>query len=1839
MGRNFTWLATGGGAWSLASNWNDVTDGIDPSLVVPGPQDNVGVTGPTGTGIQTITGQGDVLAAAFAGNTALTGSFVAASLTSGAGGGGGLLEIDQGSLDAGTLDVASGDLLASGTSTALSVSGALTIGAGQSGLGAAACGLDATAGATVQAASLALDASAAALYVDAASSLEVGTVGGAAPGLLTIDTGATLSGQGNANAYGADLNDGSIIATGGDLLVGTLTGTGVLDIGGGAVLTLNGRTGAGQHVLFAGAQGTLAIATEFDQPQGTISLFAAGDAIDMLGSPISAATYRATGSNIGVLTLWYGSQAADTLTLAGNYAGDAFLTAGDGGLGTLITVAPQTSGGGGGPDPGTAAPDVYQWVAAGGGNWKHAANWTDITAGQNPAHVAPGANNLVTIDSPTAGSFAVIAGPANAATLTLGGDIALAGIFNIGTLAIGQNATAQPGALDLLPGSTLAATAAVIGDGALSVAGGAVLAVAGTLVMGGGASGVGLPATALSATAGGTFTAAALTLGGGSGDSITTDPTGVIEIGTAGGAAAGAVTVDAGATLAGSGSVNPFGAIVDNGTIAALGGTLTLGAALGSGVLSIGAGAGLALNAGTAMGITFGGAGSELLLADELVAVTGTLTGFVQGDAIDIENDPITAATTGVAGGNTVLSLYYGSTLVNRLILAGVLGGHFVLTPDGAGGTAIVLSGNSGGGGGGGQGNTDLLAWADPGTGGPWSAASNWYDVTTGSAALAPPGAQNTVQITGPDGISFQSIGGPGLCASLQFWGNSLLVHAFDAPTLTVGGTSGGTLSAGTVEVGASSGLTATAQASILDGTLLVGTGGLLSIGATLSVGDGTPGDSAAYSLLSVSGSGTAQLAGLALGGGGDAAVQTGATGVIEIGTAGNAAAGAVTIDSGVAAGGNGDINLGGLVVVDGTLTASGGTLVVGAVSGFGTLSIGAEATLALTAVDECAIDFASAGGATLLLPGTAETPAAPLFGFGPGDAIVTGSSQVSAVHYTPGAGDIGTLTMYDGSAIAGTLLLAGDFAGDSFSLAPDGDGSDISVQGQNNTAPSAGTPTPDDYEWIGAAGTGWNSAANWRDVTAGQDPAAIAPGAHDLVTVQGATGSAYTDIIGPADASSLALYGNVALVGAYTIGVLAVGGASQAGALAVSAGSCIDAGFTTIFGGVALQGGALDTGATLSLAGGALIAAGGAAVQAAGLTMSGPAVLTVDALSAVEIGTAGGAARGAVTVDAGATLAGAGAADPTGAVIDEGTITAGGGTLTLGGVAGTGTLLVGVGATLALEGAAAAGLLIDFAGPGTLDARNATPSADIANFGDGDEIILPVTGITDTEYAQTAPGLGVLTLLAGRSVLATLNLVGVGLGQSFAATAAAGGTVITTQTTDWGGGGGTVRNPGTESSSGTFGVVQDFAFWQDLPQPAQDVLAAMQAAHGNEAWIDTSTDGSSWDNPAPATANFAVLSDPDPRTIVGLPAGYTALLAQGLNPVWLADAGAGNALLLGNDGNDTISGTGANDTMVGGSGNTLFFANYAADIYGGGNDTIITGQGDARITTAAGARSVVYLGATSSNLVSQGDDLVLCAPGAGSNDTIWAVQQDTIFAASVGRTTVVTGNGPSAIIGNPGQLAIDGGAGNGSVVFAGAASFTQYNGGGGAAVIVGGSGYLQLRGGTGAVTVFGGAGPAVIAGAAGPSFYLVGNGASTVTAASGNGVWLVGAANDSLIASGGNILLWGANSAGNDVFQAGSGACTASGGSGGDTFLGGAGAATLVGGSGADVFSFTSGLAGGADLIENFNIVSDSIVLYGYAGYTSSVADGSEVITLKDGTSIELNGIASLAGVNIVLS
>jgi fibronectin-binding autotransporter adhesin len=1851
--RSFTWLATNGGAWSVASNWDDITDGIDPSLIAPGAQDSATVQGATGNATTMLTGPGSAAAVAFFNNVGLSGVFDVGAMSLGTDGNGGLLAISAGTVTAGMATVTSGSILTSGASTSFIVTGAMTLGDSVSG---ESCNLDATSNGRVQLGGLALGTGAASLYVDPTGSIEIGGTGGARPGALTIDAGAALTGTGTANAYGMIVNNGTITAAGGDLLIGATTGQGLLAIQAGAALTLNGATGTGQAVLFAGSQATLAIATEFDQPQGAITGFAPGDAIDMLGDQISAATYKSTGNNTGILTLFYGNQVADTLTLLGSYANDVFLTAGDGALGTLITVAPNANGGGT-LSGGTSTPDQYLWTAAGSGNWTNAHNWEDVTTGANPAKVAPGVNNLVTIAASQSGSFTVIAGPADAASLSVTGDLAMTGTFALGSLVLGTGGTggndAVQATLDLLPATQMTAGTATIADGELSLSGGATLAIAGALTMGGGPSGIGLPVTQLAVSAGASLTAASLTLGGGSGDSITTDPTAIIEIGTAGGAKAGAVTIDPGATLSGNGQVNPFGVLVDNGTIAASGGALTIGAVTGTGSLAIGANAALVLNASTAVPVVFTGAGATLAVADELVTVGGTLTGFAAGDAIDIENDPITSVSTAKSGADLILTLWYNATQVAHFTLAGsYTGDRFFLVPDGASGTDVLVdTGNGGGGGGGGQGTTDLLSWVQP-VSGNWNKAANWFDLTTNTAATAPPGTLNQVQITGPTGTNFQTIGGPAACAAMSYFGNTYLNGAFTTGSLTIGGVPmGGTgLTPGTLDIGNATSLAA-ATAAIIDGALLVsGNTATLTVAGTLSLGGGAPDPQGPDAILSASGGGTILLGGLSLGGGAGAWVAADALSAIEIGGLGDAQAGAVVIDAGIGVAGNGQINQSGLTIVNGTLAAQGGTLLLGAVSGTGALQIGATATLELTAAEACPIAM-TGGGATLLLAGPSESLGVPLSGFAQGDQIVIASSQVGAVAYAPGAGNVGTLTLYNGADIAGTILLAGNFSGDVFTVQPDGIGTLIGVQAGQGGA-SGGTTTPDDYLWIGGTTGLWNTASNWTDITAGQAQAAIAPGVNDLDTIQGGT-SAFTTITGPANAASLTLTGEVALIGQYAVGELQIGAGATTGLLALGAGTDLQAAQAAITGGIVAQGGTLLTTGTLTLQSGVLAASAAAILQADFLVLAGAGdAVTLDSTSSFEIGTAGAAALGDITIDAGFVLSGSGVLSAQGQIVDQGTITAmagaGGAALAIGAVSGAGTLLIGIGANLLLQSTAAAALLIDFAGPGTLTVATAMPQAAIAGFGDGDVIAVPLSGITSADYAVTGPNMGILTLEAGDQAVATLTLVGVGQGQGFSVAAGAGGTLITTETNDQGGGGSNMRGGDTGTGGGQAGIISGFAFWQDLPDYVQAALSAFQANVGGTSYVFTSPDGSYFGDYQPGYANFAVVEAPQPDTIAGntivLPPGYDALLVEGAGlggnvPLKITDGTGNHVLLVGNAANDTIVANGPDDTLVGGmGGNSILWASTTDTVYGGGNDTIITNSGPCDVTTSTAGKSVVFAGASDNIISLDGADTLVAVGGAGANDTVNGgnAGNDIIFAPGTGLLNVYGGASTEIVVGFGGTIRMYGGIANGSTLWCGNAAQALYYGGAGSAVVIGGSGDLFVQGGAGAVTVFAGSGDTLIQGAPGPSEFVAGEGASTITAAAGNLVWLAGAANDSLVATGGNATIWGANSTGDNVFQAGTGPCTLSGGLGNDTFLGGTGAALMLAGKGGDVFSFTNALAGGADIIRNFSTTNDQIDLHGYSGFTNALVGGSEVLSLSDGTTITLSGIGSMTGVTV---
>ncbi len=1846
--RSFVWLSIGGGAWSIGANWADTTDGTDPSSLVPGAQDSITVTGPTGAAVQTITGPGLAAAALFTGNTLLSGSFSIGALTLGQAASGGLLELaGSTALQCGTANIVCGSFLA-GAGSSFSASG--TLGLGATGSQAA---FNLTGGGTATVAALFLGAAADSIYVDTASVLEVGGVGQGRAGQLTIDAGGMLSGQGSANAFGAVANNGTISAQGGTLAVGTLSGTGSLVIGAGATLALDGACAAGQAVSFAGANATLALQAEFDAPAGVLSGFAAGDAIDVEGSLISGASFQAAGPQGGTLTLFYGTQVATTLRLSGSYAGDVFLTTGDGAGGTLITVAAAVSGGGG-TAPGTATPDQYGWTGGPSGRWNVAADWADITKGQSPASLAPGLHDLVTIaSSPTA--FSVIAGPGNAASLTTTGDVALTGSVGVGTLVVGSISSAAyvAGTLDLLSGAMLTAMSAAVPDGLLSVSGSlSGVTVSSTLVLGGTPFGVGQPTAALDVTAGGSVQAGTLQMGGGAGASIVTDPTGTVEIGSAGGAVAGAVTVDAGARLNGNGSVNPYGLIIDNGTILASGGTLSLGTVSGSGSLTIGAGATLELLAATADPITLlgsaGNGASVLAFAGARAAPAGLISGFAAGDAIDLEGSLATGVQLIQGSSSNTLVLSYGSAVVARLLLSGSFTSQrFVVLPDGSGGSLISLTAATGGGGGGGQTGTDQLAWTNP-VSGAWGRGANWTDYTQGAQASAPPGAQTPVVISGPGGTVFEDITGQGTCASLSVSGNTILSGSF-ATGLVTGG-------AGALVLGLGTTLTA-AQAAFAGTEMLAsGTGAALAVSGTLSLAGGA--------LLATLARGSVQCGTLSLNAG---VVSVDVSSSVEVGMLGGAAAGYVTIDAGSLASGSGAIATAGSVTDNGLILAQGGTLALGAVSGSGTLEVGTGATLELLAAETCPVGFAG-NGATLLIAGAAM-PAGIISGFQAGDAIVTADTPVDSVSYQQGSAGAGTLTLGEAGQVVGRLLLAGNYAGDNFAVQPNGTGAEITVGAQAASGPPAGTATPDSFVWIGGQGSLWSTAGNWADRTSGQTPAAVAPGLANNVFVAGGSGVALA-VSGPANAAVLSISGTVALAGAFSFGTLAVGSVGGAGGLlALGSGAAVASGSAAVVGGVALNGGTFSVGATLALGvagqAGVLDAAAGLA-QAGGLTLAGSGSALVAGLTgAIEVGGAQGAAAGTVQIDAGGVLSGAGNVSAAGVIADMGTITAAGGTLTLGAVSGTGTLLVGVGADLALTSTASGQLTADFAGGGTLALGQAALAASpqIADFGVGDQIFLAAGGATSASYAQTTPGSGVLTIDAGTQILAQLTLLGDQSGLAFTVAGSAGGSTILTAVPDntSGQGGNFMTNPSTDigfqvNQQSLNTSLQNAGLGFALPE-----IDAFMGIQSYNEWF--SADGQA---PAPGYGWMApflpYLEVVGPLTQTGVSGsaplaafavlpGYTALIAEGGAPLTLSDNSAGGDLIVGSAGGGNIYAHAGDDTLVGAAGaNTLFETNLTGAsnttngntlfIHGGGNDTISTNNDSAAVTTSGGS-SEVLLGTGGNNTVMlDGSDTVICGTGPVDDVTVNAavgLGHNVAFGPASGTLNFTAGATQSIVVGEGGQINMIGGSGNNSLLFAGSSS-ANYIGGTGTAGIVGGSGETYIQGGAAPVDVFGGSGNLILTSPAAGSIVVLNQGNNNIAAGAGVDAWLGGSSNNTVAGSAGAFVFGGTND-GSNVFNAGAGSETLWGGLGADTFQGGTGHALLESGSGHDVFDFLNGNSAN-DTIGGFVVGQDTIDLSGY-GPTApqiSYAYGDSILNLQDGTQIVVYGVANLTASSLSL-
>lgn len=407
---------------------------------------------------------------------------------------------------------------------------------------------------------------------------------------------------------------------------------------------------------------------------------------------------------------------------------------------------------------GVRSPNTNAYVWAGAltyGYWASASNWKDATTGRTPAPYSPGPLTPVTIaglSQPILGQTSeTILGGGSAASIGLTGNVILDGSYTAkgaldvtsGALLVYAHSTVAAGSVNVHADTTVSNDSTFSASGTLSVSSGTLRTQGGTVSVGGAATNTGgliLVDAGGKLTIGGTLTAT----GGGylklrdplpwflpypppplgitssliarNGSSVrlggvvfsttasgTTFPSlgldvednSVIEIGTAGNAVAGAITVDAGRSIVANASASLSGSLVNNGTVAITGGTLTQnGSISGSGIVQIGKNATLDLygNAAATDTIAFLDTGAALSIRTSY-KIDATLTGFQTGDSL-ILNTPITAATyaAGAGGRPGTLTLSNGATTVETLRLAGdFTGKSFIVSPTGNEGSSVSL--------------------------------------------------------------------------------------------------------------------------------------------------------------------------------------------------------------------------------------------------------------------------------------------------------------------------------------------------------------------------------------------------------------------------------------------------------------------------------------------------------------------------------------------------------------------------------------------------------------------------------------------------------------------------------------------------------------------------------------------------------------------------------------------------------------------------------------------------------------------------------------------------------------------------------------------------------------------------------------------------------------------------------------------------------------------------------------------------------------------------------------------------------------------------------------------
>ena len=608
MGASFSWTRpVGSGAWAVPVNWT-LANGI-ASTVAPGAADTVTINGGGGTAFKIVAGPGAAAQLSMPGNNALDGAVTTGTLSVGE------VAAVAGLDNSDALDIDRGAVVQTGSYAAiysnievdggsLQVGGGFDViaGANDTATGALRGDVVVVNGGTLRAQEITLAQGR--LIEDGTATVEVGTVGGAALGGVTVDAGGVLTLKGGVTLAEAVTDNGTLVirqtGTPGVTVSGAVSGSGVLDVQASAQAFVTGgvsglqrvHVGQGAGVNFVNASITSVGAVQVDANAsltvadltrdgtttvgvggaltvgGTISgpgsiavgggsvLTLSGQDVDVpidLGTRGNVALNLSAGSNIGGAVTGF-----DSSDLIENRP-----TASDRHIINQATWVPGTAGG-----PGTltlySGTTAITTIALAGGyaGQEFLTNFTGIGYGNSdvtlPGAVVNGIGpGTQTVTGQAGRSFALVRGGGSPGALTLTANVALEGAYAASSLLAVGSANGIDDRVDIQADSSLTVSGNAAIQTHLQLTGdGSVFTAGGLLTLGGGAFAA-EPQVILAGTS--RLRAANLTISGSAnayavGSNSVPDLAvlgdGAVEVGGGSIATAGTLAVDAGATLA-----------------------------------------------------------------------------------------------------------------------------------------------------------------------------------------------------------------------------------------------------------------------------------------------------------------------------------------------------------------------------------------------------------------------------------------------------------------------------------------------------------------------------------------------------------------------------------------------------------------------------------------------------------------------------------------------------------------------------------------------------------------------------------------------------------------------------------------------------------------------------------------------------------------------------------------------------------------------------------------------------------------------------------------------------------------------------------------------------------------------------------------------------------------------------------------------------------------------------------------------------------------------------------------------------------------------------------------